>query len=73
MDDGRDDIVLATIHRELMRHALQAELGHRVGQRIGRGVSAETLVPLKETEDPNGKRGSVDFCHCGRRGAALVC
>src|SRR6516164_9852220 len=27
MDDGRDDVVLAPIHRELVRHALQAELG----------------------------------------------
>jgi hypothetical protein len=45
MDDGRDDIVLAPIHRELMRHALQAELGHRVGQRtlprgLGRNAGA---------------------------------
>ena len=34
MDDGRDDIVLAPIHRELVRHALQGELGHHVGQRV---------------------------------------
>jgi hypothetical protein len=45
MDDGRDDIVLAPIHRELMRHALQAELGHRVVQRtrprgLGRNAGA---------------------------------